>query len=80
MYVFVFVNVQERIFKKRTKNHEKMTKRARDLEKCQKLEPGKLSGQSQSLHGHRSPQSFRNCKSDPGIKFDKVYTNDPSSS
>lgn len=35
MYVFVFVNVQERIFKKRTKNHEKMTKRARDLEKCQ---------------------------------------------
>jgi hypothetical protein len=42
MYVFVFVNVQERIFKKRTKNHEKMTKRERELEKCQKPEPGKL--------------------------------------
>ena len=53
MYVFVFVNVQERIFKKRTKNHEKMTKRARDLEKCQKPEPGKPSGQNQSSYGQK---------------------------
>jgi hypothetical protein len=65
MYVFVFVNVQERIFKKMTKNHEKMTKRARDLEKCQKPEPGKLVDKVKAHIVVRSPQSFRNYKNGP---------------
>lgn len=59
MYVFVFLNVQERIFKKRTKNHEEMTKRARDLKKCQKPEPGKLSDQSQSSYGQKESSKFQ---------------------
>jgi hypothetical protein len=69
MCVFVFVNVQERIFKKRTKNHEKMTKQARDLEKCQKPEPGKLSGQSQISYGQMKSSKFQKS---PKWPFEEV--------
>ena len=65
MCVFVFVNVQERIFKKRTKNHEKMTKRARDLEKCQKPEPGKLVVIIKAHKIPKSPLSFKEVQFNP---------------
>ena len=67
----MFVNVQERIFKKRRKITRKWQNGHENWKSLNKAGAGEASGQSQGSHGHKNPQSLRNCISNPVIKFEE---------
>lgn len=77
--VFVFLNMQVWIYKKRTKNHEKTTKRARELEKSQKPKPGKEKVKVKAQKVEFNPGDSCFATFSPWKHKWKNYTKGPSS-